>query len=48
MNDGPPAVASPWTNVFVAGLAAGTVIVGARFHPGSAAEVLGLPVFGGA
>jgi hypothetical protein len=30
---------------FVARLAANTLIAGARFHPGSAAEVLGLPVF---
>jgi AraC-like DNA-binding protein len=33
----------PWTDPFVARLAAGTRIVGARLHPGRAPSVLGVP-----
>lgn len=38
-----PAVIGPWTESFVAGLAAGTTIVGVRFHPGRASNFLGVP-----
>jgi len=38
-----PAVIGPWTEAFIADLAPGTRITGARFHPGKAATVLGLP-----
>src|ERR1700735_4445709 len=41
----PPAVIGPWTESFVAQLAPGTRITGARFYPGKAAAVLGLPAF---
>ncbi|HEY2823612.1 MAG TPA: AraC family transcriptional regulator [Candidatus Acidoferrum sp.] len=39
----PPAVIGPWTEAFVAQLAPGTRITGARFRPGKAADVLRLP-----
>jgi AraC-like DNA-binding protein len=39
----PPAVIGPWTESFVAQLAPGTKITGARFHPGKAAAILRLP-----
>jgi AraC-like DNA-binding protein len=39
----PPAVIGPWTESFVARLAPGTRITGARFYPGKAAAILGLP-----
>jgi AraC-like DNA-binding protein len=39
----PPAVIGPWTESFVAQLTPGTRITGARFYPGKAAAVLGLP-----
>jgi AraC-like DNA-binding protein len=38
-----PMVAGPWTKPFVARLAPGTKIVGARLHPGLAPCVLGVP-----
>src|ERR1700722_3919277 len=41
----PPAVIGPWTESFVAQLAPGTRITGARFYPGKAAAILGLPAF---
>ena len=41
----PPAAIGPWTESFVARLAPGTKIIGARFHPGKAAAVLGFPAF---
>ena len=39
----PPAAIGPWTESFVAQLAAGTRITGVRFHPGRAAAILRLP-----
>ena len=39
----PPAVIGPWTESFIAQLAPGTRITGARFHPGKAAAILDLP-----
>lgn len=41
----PPAVVGPWTESFIAPLAPGTRITGARFYPGKAAAILGLPAF---
>jgi AraC-like DNA-binding protein len=43
INDEPPAVVGPWTEPFIARLAAGTSIVAARFHPGFAPALLGVP-----
>jgi AraC-like DNA-binding protein len=43
VNEEAPTVVGPWTEPFVAHLAPGTMIVGARFHPGLAAGLLGLP-----
>ena len=43
INDGTPMVIGPWTEPFVAPLAAGTMIVGARCRPGQARSLLGLP-----
>ena len=43
INDDPPVVVGPWTEPFVARLAAGTRIVGARLHPGHAPSLLGMP-----
>jgi AraC-like DNA-binding protein len=43
INDNPPDVVGPWTKPFVARLAPGTKIVGARFRPGHAPGLLGLP-----
>ena len=43
INDEPPMVIGPWTEPFVARLAPGTVIIGARCHPGLAPSLLGLP-----
>jgi AraC-like DNA-binding protein len=39
----PPVVVGPWTETFVAQLAPGTKITGARFHPGKAAAILRVP-----
>jgi len=44
INDVTPMVIGPWTEPFVARLAAGTMIVGARCRPGHAPSLLGLPV----
>ena len=38
-----PMVVGPWTESFIAQFAPGTKIVGARFHPGRAMGLLGLP-----
>ena len=38
-----PMVVGPWTESFIAQFAPGTKIVGARFHPGRAIGLLGLP-----
>jgi len=43
INDEPPMVFGPWTVPFVARLAAGTSITGARLHPGRASCLLGMP-----
>jgi AraC-like DNA-binding protein len=43
INDQAPLVVGPWTDPFVARFSAGTTIVGARFHPGAAPSLLGLP-----
>jgi AraC-like DNA-binding protein len=43
VNDGPPVVVGPWTQSFLACFSPGTTIVGARFHPGQASALLGLP-----
>lgn len=39
-----PTVVGPWTEPFVANLAPGTNILGARCHPGLASSLLGVPV----
>jgi AraC-like DNA-binding protein len=44
INDVTPMVIGPWTEPFVARLAGGTMIVGARCRPGHAPSLLGLPV----
>ena len=44
INGAPPVVVGPWTETFIAHLAPGTTIVGARFHPGCAPSLLRLPV----
>lgn len=41
--NGSPMVIGPWTEPFVAHLAPGTSIVGARCHPGLASGLLGMP-----
>jgi AraC-like DNA-binding protein len=41
--NGNPVIVGPWNKPFRSGLAAGTNIVAARFHPGSASHFLGLP-----
>jgi hypothetical protein len=43
INDEPPMVFGPWTVPFVARLAVGTSITGARLHPGRASCLLGMP-----
>lgn len=43
INEEPPIVVGPWTEPFIARLAAGTKIIGARFRPGYASSVLGMP-----
>lgn len=43
VNDAPPLVVGPATTPFLARLQAGTKIFGARFRPGRAANVLGVP-----
>jgi AraC-like DNA-binding protein len=43
INDEPPIVVGPWTVSFVARLAVGTSIMGARVHPGRASCLLGMP-----
>ncbi len=46
INDEPPIVVGPWVKPFVARFPVGTKIVGARWHPGRAAGLLGLPSAG--
>lgn len=43
INDGPPVVVGPWVKPFIARLPVATKIVGARWHPGRAPALLGLP-----
>ncbi len=43
INEQGPLVFGPWTEPFVAHLARGTMIIGARCHPGRAPNLLGLP-----
>jgi AraC-like DNA-binding protein len=43
INDETPMVIGPWTEPFVARLAPGTMIIGARCRPGHARSLLGLP-----
>jgi len=43
INEEPPIVVGPWTVSFVARLAAGSNITGARLHPGRASSLLGIP-----
>ena len=43
INDELPVVVGPWTSAFTADLPAGAKIVGARWHPGRAPALLGLP-----
>jgi len=43
INDEAPTVIGPWTQPFVARLAPGTIITGARCHPGLAPSLLRLP-----
>src|SRR5271170_3354055 len=44
LHDEPPMVVGPWNIPFVARLAVGTSITGARLHPGRASRLLGIPV----
>jgi AraC-like DNA-binding protein len=44
IDDAPPVVVGPWTKPFIAHLPAGSLVVGARFHPGAAGRLLSLPV----
>jgi AraC-like DNA-binding protein len=41
--NGVPMVIGPWTGAYVAALAPGTKIIGARCHPGAASSLLGMP-----
>lgn len=43
INDDPPVVVGPSTELFIVRFAAGTRIVGARLHPGRAPGLLGMP-----
>lgn len=43
INEEPPIVVGPWTEPFIARLAVGTRIIGARLRPGYASSVLGIP-----
>jgi AraC-like DNA-binding protein len=43
INDEPPVVVGPWNVSFVARLAVGTNVTGARLHPGRAPCLLGVP-----
>ncbi len=43
INDEPPMVVGPWVKPFVARFPVATKIVGARWHPGRAPALLGLP-----
>lgn len=43
INDHAPIVVGPWTEPFIARLAPGSMIVGARWYPGRAPGLLGLP-----
>ena len=43
VNDQAPTVVGPWTKPFIARFPVGTEIIGARWHPGRAPALLGLP-----
>jgi AraC-like DNA-binding protein len=43
INSEPAILVGPWTESFVARFSPGTMVVGARCHPGQAAALLGLP-----
>jgi AraC-like DNA-binding protein len=43
IGEGPPVVVGPWTESFVTRFAPGTTVVGARFYPGQASALLGVP-----
>ena len=43
VNQDAPVAVGPWTNPFAVSFSAGTRILGARFHPGRAPGLLGLP-----
>jgi AraC-like DNA-binding protein len=43
IDDQPPVLADPWTIPFLARLAVGTTVTGARLHPGRASSLLGIP-----
>ena len=43
VNDEPPVVVGPWTVPLLAQLPAGSLITGARLHPGRASSLLGMP-----
>jgi AraC-like DNA-binding protein len=43
VNQEAPVAVGPWTNPFAVSFSAGTRILGARFHPGRAPGLLGLP-----
>jgi hypothetical protein len=43
INEEAPIVVGPWVNNFVARFPAGTTVVGARWRPGRAPALLGLP-----
>ncbi len=43
IDGGDPVVVGPWTNAFVARLAVGSRLLGARLYPGCASSLLGLP-----
>jgi AraC-like DNA-binding protein len=44
IDDAPPVVVGPWTKPFIADLPQGSLVVGARFHPGAAGRLLSLPI----
>jgi AraC-like DNA-binding protein len=44
IDDRSPVVVGPWTKPFIAHLPPESLVVGARFHPGAAGRLLGVPV----
>lgn len=45
INDSPPILVGPWCASFIADLPRGTQILGVRFHPGRAPDLLAVPGF---